>query len=135
LRTLPANERYNTTVRAGKDNFFSLNVQSLSTAAIENITFTTTKPESWLIEFTPDKIDRQEAFLTQTVNVNIQPPPKTIAGDYVIGIRAAGAQVTANEIQIRVTVESPTIWGWVGVAIIVLVVAGLIVIFMRFSRR
>ena len=135
LMTTPTNERYNTTVRAGKDNFFSLNVQSLSTAAIENITFTTNKPEGWLIKFTPDKIEKQDALSTQTVDVNIKPPPKTIAGDYVIGIRASGAQATANEIQIRVTVESPTIWGWVGVAIIVLVIAGLVVIFMRFSRR
>ena len=65
----------------------------------------------------------------------IKPPTETIAGDYVVSVRASGKQTSANEIDIRVTVESPTIWGWVGVGIILVVIAGLAVIFMRLSRR
>jgi len=76
-----------------------------------------------------------EAIDEQTVEVNIKPPPKTVAGDYMISLRASGKQIAAEKIDIRVTVETPTIWGWVGVAIILIVVIGLIVIFMRFSRR
>ena len=37
--------------------------------------------------------------------------------------------------QIRVTVLTPTIWGWVGVIIVVLVVIGLMVMFWRLGRR
>ena len=69
------------------------------------------------------------------MDVNIKPPPETIAGDYQITLRASGSQAIAQDLTIRVTVESPTIWGWVGVIIIVLVIASLVVIFMRFSRR
>ena len=71
----------------------------------------------------------------QTINVNIKPPTETVAGDYVISLRASGKQTSADEMNIRVTVETPTIWGWVGVVIILIVVIGLIVIFMPFSRR
>jgi uncharacterized membrane protein len=71
----------------------------------------------------------------QSVDVSIKPPPKTIAGDYMITLKTSGQQVTAQDVQIRVTVETPTIWGWVGVAIILVVVIGLIFVFMRFSRR
>jgi uncharacterized membrane protein len=53
----------------------------------------------------------------------------------MIGVRASGVQKTSEKINIRVTVETPTVWGWVGVAIIAIVVVGLVVIFMRFSRR
>ena len=70
-----------------------------------------------------------------TVDVNIKPPPRTIAGDYSVKIQASGDQVTSNELDIRVTVESSTIWGWVGVAIILVVSGGLIFMFLRFSRR
>jgi len=127
-------ERLNTTATAGKDNFFSIEILNLGTDAIENINFSSTKPSGWTIEFTPDKIESLSALNSQTVDVNIQPPTETIAGDYMITLRASGEQASKS-IDVRVTVETPTIWGWVGVGIIVLVIAGLAYIFMRFSRR
>jgi len=135
LSVVPVTERYNTKAKPGEDSYFSIEVGNLGTAPIENIKFSTTKPEGWTIEFTPEKIETLDAFDSQTMEVNIKPPTETIAGDYNITLRASGKQATANEIKIRVTVETPTIWGWVGVGIIVLVIAGLIVVFMRFSRR
>ena len=135
LYIVPATERYNTSATAGKDNFFSIEIRNLSTAAVNDINFSSDKPEGWTIEFTPDKVDSIEALDDQTIDVNIKPPAKTIAGDYSISLRASGKQTSADKIDIRVTVESPTIWGWVGVGIILIVVVGLVVIFMRFSRR
>ncbi len=134
MSVVSTTERLNTKAKAGGDNFFSIEVLNLGTAAIENIKFSSTKPSGWSIKFTPDKIDSLKAFDSQTVDVNIKPPTKTIAGDYQISLRASGEQAS-EEIKVRITVETPTIWGWVGVAIIVLVIAGLIYIFMRFSRR
>jgi len=130
----PAGELYNTTAKAGKDNYFSIEVGNLGTAAIDNIKFSSTKPTGWTMEFSPDKIESLPAFDSQTVEVNIKPPTETIAGDYQITVRVSGEQ-DSEKIDIRVTVETPTIWGWVGVGIILVVIAGLAYIFMRFSRR
>jgi uncharacterized membrane protein len=130
----PTEELYNTTATAGRDNYFSIEVQNKGSAAIDDITFSTNKPKGWTIEFSPDKIDTVAAFDSQTVEVNIKPPAKTIAGDYQITLTAKGKQIS-DDMDIRVSVETPTIWGWVGVAIIVLVIAGLVYVFMRFSRR
>ncbi len=135
LLLVPAGERYDTKAKAGRDNYFSLNVGNLGTAPIDKITFSSEKPAGWSVEFTPDQVDSLEALGTQTVDINIKPPPETIAGDYMISVRASGVQRTSQKIDIRVTVETPTVWGWVGVAIIAIVVMGLVVIFMRFSRR
>ncbi len=136
MSTVPAlEERYNTTAQAGRDNFFSIKVRNLSTATIDNIKFSSTKPEGWTISFKPDKIESLNAIDEQTVDVNIKPAAKTIVGDYVITLTAAGTQVSAGEMAVRVTVESPSIWGWVGVGIILVVVAGVIGVFMQFSRR
>jgi uncharacterized repeat protein (TIGR01451 family) len=126
-------QRYNTTAAAGQDNVYSIIVRNMGTAPIDNITFSSEKPDGWEITFEPDKIDSLDA--QNTVDVNIKPPPKTVSGDYIITLHVSGTQATADQMDVRVTVETPTIWGWVGVIIIVLVVAGLIFIFMRFGRR
>ena len=131
----PSGESYNTKAKAGEDNFFSIEVGNLGSAAIENITFSSTKPSGWTIEFSPEKIESLPALDFQTVDINIKPPTETIAGDYRISVRASGNEASEEINFIRVTVETPTIWGWVGVGIIVLVVAGLAYVFMRFSRR
>jgi uncharacterized membrane protein len=126
--------RLNTTAAAGKDNYFSVEVVNGGSAAIDNITFSSNKPSGWTIEFSPKEIDSLATSASQIVDVNIKPPPKTIAGDYQITLTTNGKQ-TKDDIDIRVTVETPTVWGWVGVGIIVLVVAGVAFVFMRFSRR
>ncbi len=135
LAALPANERYNTNANAGQDNVFSIDVANIGTAAIENITFSPDKPDGWEISFKPEKVDLLEIFDPKTIDVNIKPPPKTVAGDYMISLRVSGKQASADKMDIRVTVKTPTIWGWVGVGIIVVVVIGLVFIFMRFGRR
>ncbi|MBU2535979.1 MAG: NEW3 domain-containing protein [Chloroflexota bacterium] len=135
LLLAPAGERYDTKAKAGRDNYFSLNVGNLGTAPIDKITFTSEKPAGWSVEFSPDQVDSLEALGTQTVDINIKAPPETISGDYMISVRASGVQRTSEKMNIRVTVETPTVWGWVGVIIIAIVVVGLVVIFMRFSRR
>lgn len=135
LAMVPTTERYNTSAKSGKENLFSIEVVNLGTAAIDNIKLSSDNPQGWRIEFTPDKIESLGALDSQTVDINIKPPAEAIAGDYSITLKASGEQTSASDIQIRVTVESPTVWGWVGIGIILLVLAGLIVIFMRFSRR
>ena len=130
----PSEERLNTTATAGRDNYFSIEVLNNGSAAIDDIALSSSKPTGWTIEFSPEKIDSLAAMDSKTVEVNIKPPAKTIAGDYQISLTAKGKQIS-DDMDVRVSVETPTIWGWVGVAIIVVVIAGLVYIFVRFSRR
>ena len=130
----PTTERYDTKATAGKDNVFSVVIQNTGSGTIENVKFSSIKPDGWSIEFTPEQIDELSATAFQTIDVNIKPAPKAIAGDYQITL-AADAKQVQKKIDIRVAVETPTIWGWVGVGIILVVIAGVIFVFMRFSRR
>jgi len=135
LALLPATERYNTDVTAGKDNFFSVELKNNGSATIDDITFSSEKPEGWTIEFTPEEVSSLAAGKSKTIDINIKPDAKAIAGDYAVSFKAASDQTTAKKLEIRVTVETPTIWGWTGVGIIVIVIAGLAFVIMRFSRR
>jgi uncharacterized membrane protein len=135
LTALPYSQLYNTTASAGRDNTYSLVITNTGTATIDNIKFSSEKPDGWEITFQPDKIDLLNTLNQNTVDVNIKPPPKTVAGDYMVTLHISGTQATAGPMDVRVTVETPTIWGWVGVFIIAVVVVGLVAVFMRFGRR
>ncbi|MBM4433028.1 MAG: hypothetical protein FJ025_03420, partial [Chloroflexi bacterium] len=136
LKLAPAAQGlYSTKATAGKDNFYSIEAKSSGSAAVDNINLSSTKPEGWAVDFSPSKIDSLAAGDSQTIDVNIKPPPNTIAGDYLVTLKATGNQASAQDIDIRVTVETPTVWGWVGVIIVVVVIAGLVYTFRRFSRR
>lgn len=137
LELIPGSDppRYDTKATAGKEKVYSVKLLNTGSSAVDNITFSSNAPADWAIEFPKDKIDSLAADATQTLDVKIKPPAKAIAGDYSVTVKATGSKASAQDLQIRVTVETPTIWGWVGVAIIVLIIAGLGFIFMRFSRR
>lgn len=135
LGLTPTNELYNTKVTSGKDNPFSTRLTNHGTAVIDDITFSSNKPQGWIIEYSPEEVNTLDASESKEININIKPDAKAISGDYAISIRAASAKATAERLEIRVTVETPTIWGWTGVGIILVVIAGMAVVIMRFSRR
>ena len=125
----------NTDATAGRDNHLSVLVINSGSATLENITLSSTKPEGWSITYNPEKIESLEPGLTQEVDVVITPPGKTIAGDWAVTIRAQSPEVSSSTLNLRVTVLTPTIWGWVGVIIVVAVIAGVGILFWRLGRR
>jgi uncharacterized membrane protein len=134
LNLTPVNDLYSTSATSGKDNFYSIVIQNTGSDTLENIKFSSIKPEGWNIDFSPEQIDELSAGSLQTIDVNIKPAAKAIAGDYQITLAADTSRVTES-FKVRVTVQTPSIWGWVGIGIILVVIAGVVFIFMRFSRR
>jgi len=126
--------RLNTEAKAGEEKHVTIKLANSGSAAIEDINFTSTKPEGWLINYKPEKIESLEAGLTQEVDVVIMPPSKTVAGDYSVTLSAI-SKGDKSEIELRVTVLTPTVWGWVGVLIVLVVIAGLAVMFRQLGRR
>ena len=126
---------YSTKATVNKDNFYTIVVENTGTDTVNNIRLSADKPDGWNIEFSPEEIDALEAGQTQNVDINIKPGDKAIAGAYEIELRCRGKEADARSLNIRVNVETPSIWGWTGVVIILVVVVGLSFIIMRFSRR
>lgn len=128
-----------TQITADKDNFFTIRVYNSGTATLDNINITTSvrgSPSNWQVTAEPAEIGSLAAKAEKEVKINIRPPAKTISGDYEVTITAKTEAATASsDATIRVTVLTQTIWGWVGVGIIVIVVAGLIVMFIYLGRR
>jgi uncharacterized membrane protein len=59
---------------------------------------------------------------------------QALVGDYSVSLRVEGEKST-KDMEFRVTVKASTAWGWIGIGIIVLVIAGLVVLFIRLGRR
>lgn len=124
----------NTKATSGKNNPFIIVLTSTGSANIENIALKADAPEKWIVKFDPEKIETLKSEETKEVKVTITPPDKTIAGDYMLTF-SANSENSSQTIDVRVTVETPSIWGWVGIGIIVIVVIGVAIIFARLGRR
>lgn len=131
--------RLNTEATADEDNYLSMVISNTGSAELKKITFSSSirgTPPGWSVTFDPEEIDSLAIGSTREVEVNIKPARKTIAGDYMITISAEPESKDAyDSLEVRTTVLTPTIWGWLGVVIVVLVIAGLAVMFMRLGRR
>jgi uncharacterized membrane protein len=128
----------NTNATSGKDNYFTLSLSNTGTADLEKISFSskTSAPSGWSITFDPKEIDLLPVDSSRDVQVDIKPDRKAISGDYSVTI---SAQPQANNafgsLDLRVTVLTSPLWGWVGIAFVVLVIVGLGYMFIRLGRR
>lgn len=123
-----------TDITAGKDNHYKLKLINNSSTSVENISLTSNEPEGWQVDFDSKEIETIEAGEEKEIDVIINPPEKTIAGDYMMTFKAS-SENSEDEVELRVTVETSTIWGIVGIGIIVIVIVGVAIIFTRLGRR
>ncbi len=126
----------NTSLTAGKRTSVDILVGNAGTAPVRNLTFIASKkPEKWTVEFKPDKIDGINPGEVREIKLEILAPPRTIAGDYLLSFAPNSPDANAKPVEFRVTVSTPTLWGWLGVLIVAAVVLGLGVVFVRLGRR
>lgn len=118
----------------GKPANFSIFVKNTGSAVNRNITFSSFKPENWEVTFKPEKIDALEPNALKQVEVTVKPAPQALVGDYSVGVLVNGEK-SDKTIEMRVTVKASTAWGWIGVGIILFVIAGLSALFIWLGRR
>lgn len=119
---------------AGKPANFSIFVKNTGSAFNRNITFSSFKPENWEVSFKPEKIDVLETNALKQIEVTVKPAQQALVGDYSVGVLVNGEK-SDKTVEMRVTVKASTAWGWIGVGIILFVIVGLMVLFIRFGRR
>ena len=129
-----ANERLNARGRSGGTSSVALVVSNDGSAPLEQVTFSTTPPSGWEVTFEPRTIDRLEPGKKGTVTARIRPSGDAVAGDYDVNLSAAAAGTTES-LAIRFAVETSGLFGFFGIAVIVLAIAGLLWVFRRYGRR
>jgi len=129
-----ANERLNARGRAGGTSSLALVVSNDGSAPLDQVTFNATPPSGWEVTFEPETIDRIPPGERAAVTARIRPSGDAVAGDYDVTLTASSAGST-QDVAIRFAVETSGLFGFVGIAVIVLAVAGLLWVFRRYGRR
>ncbi len=120
--------------RQGKPANMSFYVKNTGSATNQGIKFLSFKPENWEVEFKPESIDIIEPGDLKQVELIITPYEEALVGDYSINVNVEGEK-TSEIIEFRTTVKASAAWGWIGIGIIVVVIAGLFGIFRWLGRR
>ena len=127
-------QRLNADVAAQSTTDISLVVSNTGTAPITGLELGATAPSGWNVEFVEPLIATLEAGQSMEAVASVTPSDQAIAGDYVITFNATSEQAD-DEVDIRTTLNPSTLWGLVGVILIVSTLAALAWVFRHFGRR
>lgn len=126
--------RLNVETTAGKEKAVDLTIENTGSSDLQNVKLSSWQPDGWNVEFDQKEIDVVPAGESVDVKAYINPDSKAIAGDYVVEFSADTPEATSSS-EFRVTVKTSTVWGIVGVIIIILLVIGLYWTFNTYGRR
>ncbi len=110
-------------------------IKNDGTQPLTQVVVSATAPTDWNVTYSPSStIDSIAAGQSQTITATIVPSNDAIAGDYVVTFSATATGANGS-VDIRMTVETSPLFGFVGLALIVLVLSGLWYVFQRYGRR
>ena len=119
---------------ANKQTSVTLSVTNSGNVDLQNVNLTSSAPDGWTVEFSQSSIDVLEAGATQEVTAYVTPSEEAMSGDYVMTINVQNSEAS-DYAEFRVTVKTETIWGVVGVLLILAVGGGLWYVFLQYGRR
>ena len=123
-----------TDITAGKEKRVKLLVRNTGSAELKDINLSFSAPVKWDVTFDPKKIDQLQSGVSTNVFATIKASKKAIPGDYETKLFAKTPE-TSSDVTFRISVETPMLWGWVGVLIILIAVGSIYYLFRKYGRR
>jgi uncharacterized membrane protein len=118
---------------AGTATDLTLTLTNSGTADIPGVAMTSSAPTGWVVTFDPTPVDVPAGQTVQVV-AHVTPSSDAITGDYVATMTGTSSLATAKT-DIRVTVQTSSLWGVIGIGLIAIILIGLWLVFRRFGRR
>jgi uncharacterized membrane protein len=128
------NQVLNADVTAGSTGAVSLVVTNSGSTVLQAVSVTAAAPTGWTTDFAPATIATIQPGDSVTVIATVKPSSDALAGDYDVTYTATGGAATGT-VDIRTTVQTSPLWGFIGLALIAVVIVGLGWVFRRFGRR
>ena len=123
-----------TDITAGDVKRIELEVKNTGSSLLKDIQLSANKPVDWEVTFEPSKIDALKAGDVASVVATLKASKKALPGDYVTTIMAKTPEIN-TDVQFRIAVNTPMIWGWVGVLIIFATIGVVYYLFHKYGRR
>ena len=127
-------ERLSGDAYSGQERAIPLVVRNTGTAPARGITLSASPPSGWKVTFDPKDLPEIAAGDEQKVSALVTPNAKSIAGDYMVSVRASGDGISESA-NSRITVLTSTLWGVTGIAVIGAALLVLVGAVGRFGRR
>ncbi len=124
-----------TSITTGASTTFTTEVTNTAQSPVTTLYIEADAPEEWDVSITPVQIATLGPRETAPFTIVTKIPTDTVAGDYLITLKALSDQVESEEAQLRITTKASTSWGFIGLGVSGVVIIGLIVVFMKFKRR
>lgn len=123
-----------TDITAGSDKNIELIVNNTGSVPVTNVEVSASTPENWEASFEPASIPEIAPGESASVQATLTASDEAIAGDYITTF-SASAEETSAETDFRVSVETSTLWGIIGIVIILAVIGGLYFLIRKYGRR
>jgi uncharacterized repeat protein (TIGR01451 family) len=92
-------------------------------------------PEDWEAIINPTQISSLEPRDSVMFTIEVELPGDTETGDYLVTMQTISDQMESDEIDVRITAQASNTWGYIGIGIAIISVAGAAFLFKRFKRR
>lgn len=119
---------------AAQQSSIPIVVTNTGSAPAENIALAATAPTGWKVTFEPAAIERLVPGKDAEVQALVTPSDKSLAGDYMVSVRATSRGESASS-QFRITVATSTVWGMAGAGVIGVALLLMLGAVARFGRR
>lgn len=134
MQLTTSDNRLSTDVKAGSERKLTMVVHNTGSAELQDLSFSANAPTDWEVSFEPSTVSSIAPGESKSVQATIKSSGKSLPGDYVVSMTSSSANKSASA-DLRVTVKSSVLWGWIGVLIILAVFAGIYYLFRKFGRR
>jgi uncharacterized membrane protein len=118
-----------------RENQIKLVLRNSGNAPAAGVKLSASAPSGWTVTLDPETVMEVPANGEVEVTTTIKPSENAISGDYVITFRAQPNQSASKSAEFRITVQTSTLWGAVGIALIAVAVAIVGMAVSRFGRR
>lgn len=122
-------------VTKGATSSLEVLVQNQGTSPAEGIQVDASEPQEWTVEFEPSTIEQLGPGEQISVNANITAAEQAVAGDYMLTVRANPQEGDSASADFRLTLETSTQWGIVGLVLIAAALGVVALAVSRFGRR
>ena len=119
---------------AGEPASTKMRLTNFGTAELLDINLLADHPSGWEVTFQQTPVPSLPADNQIDIITTILPAADAIPGDYLVTLRSNHPDTNAS-LELRVTVAQSTIWGWLGIVLVVLVLVILGGLFWRLGRR
>jgi uncharacterized membrane protein len=123
-----------TDITAGESKQIDLMVVNTGSSELSDIKPDFSAPVNWSVTFDPKKVDKLQTGQSTHIYATLKADKKAIPGDYVVNLEAKTPEAS-SKVSFRISVETPLLWGWIGVMITIAALGSVYYLFRKYGRR